>query len=144
MTEQVPDAETVKAFNAGIIEEFRTNDGKLSGQFATSNLLLLSTVGAKSGRQRVNPLAYLRIDGKLLIVGSFRGADFHPAWVHNLRANPRAHIELGRESFDVTAREIPPAEREEVIAKVVAAAPVFGEYQAKTERVLPLFELQRA
>jgi deazaflavin-dependent oxidoreductase (nitroreductase family) len=144
MSEQVPDAETVKAFNAGIIEEFRTNDGKLSGQFATSNLLLLSTVGAKSGQQRVNPLAYLRIDGKLLIVGSFRGADFHPAWVHNLRANPRAHIELGSESFDVTAREIPPAEREEVIAKVVAAAPVFGQYQAKTERVIPLFELQRA
>lgn len=89
MTQEIPDAETVKAFNAGIVEEFRANGGKVGGQFAESDLLLLTTTGAKSGEQRTSPLAYLTIDGKLIIVGSFAGAPVNPAWVHNLRANPR-------------------------------------------------------
>ena len=143
MTE-VPDAQTLKAFNNQIVEEFRSNGGKVGGPFAGADLLVLTTTGAKSGRPRVSPLAYLRIDGKLIIIGSFRGADFHPAWVHNLRANPQAHIEVGTESFDVTARELPPAERDEMFGKVTALAPGFADYQTKTSRVIPLFELQRA
>ena len=143
---QTPDAETVNAFNKGIIEEFRANDGKVGGPFANANLLLLTTTGARSGRPRVNPLAYFRIDGKLIIIGSFAGAPVSPAWVHNLRANPRARVEVGSESgidaFDVTARELPPAEREELFPKVTAVAPGFAEYQSKTSRVIPLFELQ--
>ena len=67
----------------------------------------------------------------------------YPAWVHNLRAKPQAHVEVGTESFDVTARELPPAERGEVFGQITAAAPGFGEYQAKTSRVIPLFELHR-
>jgi deazaflavin-dependent oxidoreductase (nitroreductase family) len=139
---QTPDAETVNAFNKSIIEEFRANDGKVGGQFAGANLLLLTTTGAKSGRPRVNPLAYFRIGGKLIIIGSFAGAPVSPAWVHNLRANPRARVEAGTDAFDVTARELPPAEREELFAKVAAAAPGFAEYQSKTSRVIPLFELR--
>jgi deazaflavin-dependent oxidoreductase (nitroreductase family) len=104
---------------------------------------LLTTTGAKSGQQRVSPLAYFRIDGRLIIIGSFAGAPVNPAWVHNLRADPRAHIEVGTHAFDATARELPPAEREELFAKVAAAAPGFAEYQAKTSRVIPLFELQQ-
>jgi deazaflavin-dependent oxidoreductase (nitroreductase family) len=143
MTEQFPDAEMVKAFNKNIVDEFRTNDGKVSGQFADANLLLLTTTGAKSGQTRVSPLAYFRVDGKLIIIGSFAGAPMNPAWVHNLRANPRAHVEVGTDAFDVTARELAPAERGELFPKVTAVAPGFAEYQAKTARVIPLFELQR-
>ena len=143
MTSQRPDAETVKAFNDDIVAEFRSNGGKVGGPFEGADLLLLTTTGAKSGKQRVSPLAYLRIDGKLIIIGSFAGADFDPAWVHNLRANPQAHIEVGTDAYDVTARELPAAERDELFPKVTAAAPGFAEYQAKTSRVIPLFELQR-
>jgi deazaflavin-dependent oxidoreductase (nitroreductase family) len=143
MTE-VPDIETLNAFNKNIVDEFRANGGKVTGQFAHADLLLLTTTGAKSGQPRVSPLAYFRIDGKLIIIGSFAGAPVNPAWVHNLRANPQAHVEVGSEAFDVTARELPPAEREELFPKVTAAAPGFAEYQSKTSRVIPLFELQPA
>lgn len=143
MTEQIPDSETLKAFNQGIIDEFRANGGKVGGQFANADLLLLTTTGAKSGRPRLAPLAYLEIDGKLIIVGSFAGADVDPAWVGNLRANPRAHVEVGAEAFDVIARELPSAERTEFFGKVTAVAPGFADYQAMTARVIPLFELHR-
>ena len=143
MTSQRPDAETVKAFNDAIVAEFRSNGGKVGGPFEGADLLLLTTTGAKSGKQRLSPLAYLRIDGKLIIIGSFAGADFDPAWVHNLRANPQAHIEVGTDAYDVTARELPDSERDELFPKVTAAAPGFADYQAKTSRVIPLFELQR-
>lgn len=142
MTER-PDTDTINAFNASIIDEFRANGGKVGGQFDGANLLLLSTTGAKSGRQRVSPLAYFRIDGKLIIIGSFAGAPQDPAWVHNLRANPRARVEIGAEAFEVTARELPSDERDALFDKVTAAAPGFAEYQSKTSRVIPLFELQR-
>jgi deazaflavin-dependent oxidoreductase (nitroreductase family) len=141
MTE-IPDTETINAFNKGVIDDFRAHEGKVSGQFANANLLLLTTTGAKSGQSRVSPLAYFRIDGKLIIIGSFAGAPFNPAWVHNLRANPRAQVEVGTDSFDVTARELPAAERDALFEKIAAAAPGFGEYQSKTSRVIPLFELQ--
>jgi deazaflavin-dependent oxidoreductase (nitroreductase family) len=144
MTEQTPDTETLNAFNENIVDEFRANDGKVGGQFANADLLLLTTTGAKSGHPRVNPLAYFRIDGKLIIIGSFAGADVNPAWVHNLRATPQAHVEVGTDAFDVTARELSSAERDELFPKVTAAAPGFAEYQANTSRVIPLFELQRA
>lgn len=141
---QIPDVNTLKAFNAGIVDEFRANGGWVSGQHQGANLLLLTTTGAKSGQPRLAPLAYLPIDGKMLIVGAYAGADTDPAWVHNLRANPRAHIEVGTDSFDVIARELPSAERDETFPKITAAAPGVAEYQSKTSRVIPLFELQKA
>lgn len=70
--------------------------------------------------------------------------DIDPAWVHNLRANPRAHIEVGTTNYDVIARELPAAERDELYPKLVEQAPVFAEYQSKTSRVIPLFELDKA
>ena len=144
MSEEFPDTDTIKAFNENVADEFRANDGKVGGQFEGANLLLLSTTGAKSGRPRLSPLAYFRIDGKLLIIGSFAGADVNPAWVHNLRANPSARVEIGNDFSDVTARELPRAERDELFAKISAAAPGFADYQAKTTRVIPVFELQPA
>jgi deazaflavin-dependent oxidoreductase (nitroreductase family) len=143
MSQGMPDTATINAFNKSIVDEFRANGGKVAGQFENADLLLLTTTGAKSGQPRVSPLAYFRVDGKLIIIGSFAGAPVNPAWVHNLRANPQAHVEVGTEAFDVNARELPPAERDELFGEVSAAAPGFAEYQSKTSRVIPLFELQR-
>jgi deazaflavin-dependent oxidoreductase (nitroreductase family) len=142
MTEQRPDADTLKAFNKDIADEFRANAGKVGGPFEGNELLLLTTTGAKSGEPRVSPLSCKRIAGKLLIIAGNGGADVNPAWVYNLRANPRAHVELGTESFDVTARELPPAERDDIIPKLTAEVTAFAEFQAKTRRVIPIFELQ--
>jgi deazaflavin-dependent oxidoreductase (nitroreductase family) len=98
--------------NPQIIEEFRANDGKVGGPFEGATLLLLHTTGAKSGKERVNPVMYFRIDGKVLIVGSYAGADVDPAWVHNLRANPRARVEIGTGTYDVEVRELARDERD--------------------------------
>ncbi|MET0450729.1 MAG: nitroreductase family deazaflavin-dependent oxidoreductase [Mycobacterium sp.] len=130
-------------FNRGVVEEFRANGGKVGGPFEGNTLLLLHTTGAKSGQSRLSPLAYLTIDGKMVIVGSKAGAPTNPAWVHNLRATPKAHIEVGTEAYDVVAREVPLDERDATFAKVVELGPVFADYQASTTRLIPLFELTR-
>jgi deazaflavin-dependent oxidoreductase (nitroreductase family) len=137
------DAEALKTFNDNVVEEFRANNGEVGGP-VTGDVVLLTTTGAKSGQPRLSPLAYFTIDDRMLVAGSFGGAPVDPAWVHNLRANSKAHVEVGTESYDVIAREVPREERDALYDKVVALVPVFGEYQAKTSRVIPLFELQRA
>lgn len=144
MTDQIPDAATMQAFNKTVIDEFRANNGKVGGPFEGQDLLLLTTTGAKTGQPRVVPLSYLRIDGKMILVGSLAGADRDPAWVHNLRATPRAHIDLGTQADDVFARELSPAERDAMFPTVMAMEPVYAEYQSKTARPIPLFELRRA
>ena len=138
----VPDIKTMTAFNAKVTEEFRANNGKVGGAFEGNELLLLTTIGAKSGEPRLSPLSCKRIDGKLLIIAGYGGADINPSWVYNLRANPSAHVELAGESFDVAARELPPAERDDIIPKLTAAVSAFAEYQAKTSRVIPIFDLR--
>ncbi|MEE6168223.1 MULTISPECIES: nitroreductase family deazaflavin-dependent oxidoreductase [unclassified Mycolicibacterium] len=138
------DQAALDAFNRGVVEEFRANGGKVGGQFEGGDLLLLHTTGAKSGKARLTPLAYVTVEGKMLIVGSYAGAPKDPAWVHNLRANPQVRIELGAETYDATARELPADERDATYPKLTELAPAFAEYQAKTSRAIPLFELVRA
>ncbi|KMO78131.1 nitroreductase family deazaflavin-dependent oxidoreductase [Mycolicibacterium chlorophenolicum] len=138
------DTAALDDFNRAIVDEFRANDGVVGGPFEGATLLLLHTVGAKSGQPRLSPLAYLTVDDKMLIVGSYAGAPKHPAWVHNLRANPRARIEVGTEDYEVTARELSEDERAATYPKIVEVAPVFAEYQANTTRAIPLFELTKA
>ena len=140
----VADAGALDDFNRAIVEEFRANAGKVGGPFEGATLALLHTIGAKSGQPRLSPLAYLEVDGKVLIVGSYAGAPSNPAWVYNLRANPKARIEVGTDTYPVIARELPADERDATYPKIVASAPVFAEYQAKTARAIPLFELTRA
>lgn len=130
-------------WNDQIIAEFRANAGKVGGPFEGATLLLLHTTGAKTGKTRINPLVVFDIDGTMTIVGSYAGADHDPAWLHNLRAHPRAHIEIGTDAYDVEAREMSTAEREAAFARIVEQAPGFGEYQAKTDRVIPVIELRR-
>ena len=118
MAQEFPDTDSIKAFNQSIADEFRANDGKVGGQFEGANLLLLTTTGAKSGQPRLSPLAYFRIDGKLIIIGSFAGADVNPAWVHNLRANPSAQR---RDRQRLLRRDRPrtaAAERDELSPKI--------------------------
>ncbi len=142
---QRPDTETLKALNNNITDEFRTNAGKVGGRFEGNELLLLTTKGAKSGEPRIAPLVVFRIDGKLLIVAGYGGADVNPAWVHNLRANPRARVEVATDSFDVVAHELDSSEREAIIPKINATVPAFAfaNYQSKTTRTIPIFELQK-
>lgn len=135
------DSPELRDLNADVVAEFRANGGRVGGPFTRSHLLLLHSTGAKSGEPRTHPLAYVVVDGRTIILGSYAGGPKNPAWVHNLRANPAAHVEIGSDSYDVLARELPRDERDVVFPKVVATAPFFGEYQAKTERVIPLFEL---
>ena len=138
-------SDDVNDWNTTIIEEFRANGGKVGGNFAGAPLLLLHTTGARSGAARINPMMYQDLgDGRVAVFASKAGADTNPAWVHNLRANPRAHIEVGTDAYDVVARELPADERDATYPKIVELAATFGDYQAKTNRVIPLFELQRA
>jgi deazaflavin-dependent oxidoreductase (nitroreductase family) len=139
----VNDLEARKTFNDNVVQEFRANGGMVGGLF-TGDIVLLTTTGAKSGQPRLSPLVYFTIDGKMLVVGSFGGAPKDPAWVQNLRAKPEAHVEVGTESYDVIARELPRDERDALFDNLVELAPVFGDYQATTSRVIPVFELQKA
>src|ERR1700704_7211137 len=102
MTQPPPDTETVKAFNDKIAAEFRANNGKV-GAFEGTELLLLTTTGAKSGQSRLSPLSCRRVDGKLLIIAGYGGAEINPAWGPNLRGGARAPVELADESFDGAA-----------------------------------------
>lgn len=130
--------------NRTVIDEFRANGGKAGGIFEGKPLVLLHHIGAKSGTERIAPLVYLPDNGRVYIFASKGGADTNPDWYHNLVANPEVTVEIGTETYAATARVLEGAERDEVYARQVEAEPQFGEYQAKTERVIPVVELVRA
>src|SRR6266550_7757185 len=92
-----------KEFNQNIITEFRANGGKVSGLFANVSLLLLTTVGAKSGQPRTMPLAYTTDGDHFIVIASKGGAPTNPDWYHNLLANPLVTVEIGNERFQARA-----------------------------------------
>jgi deazaflavin-dependent oxidoreductase (nitroreductase family) len=128
-------------FNARIIEEFHANDGRVGGMFEDSTLLLLHHVGAKSGQDRINPLAYNRDGDRYVIFASKAGAPTNPDWYHNLKAHPDVSIEVGTDTIDVVAAEATGEERERLFSAQVERSPGFGDYQAKTDRVIPVIVL---
>lgn len=131
-------------FNAKLIAEFRDNGGKAGGPSEGKSLILVHHTGAKSGKKRVTPLVYLRgEDDRFYIFASKAGADTHPAWYHNLMANPKTEVEVGSETFGVVARAITGPERDEIYARQCAVEPQFADYQSKTTRVIPVVELVR-
>lgn len=132
-----------RALIAKHAEEFRAHEGRVGGRFRDEDLLLLTTTGARTGQPRLVVVSYFRLEDRLIVVGSKGGGPRHPSWVHNLRAAPRAHVELGLERYAVDARELPPAERLPAYREIISRAPRFGDYQAKTNRVIPLFDLRR-
>ncbi|MGC1193346.1 MAG: nitroreductase family deazaflavin-dependent oxidoreductase [Candidatus Dormiibacterota bacterium] len=129
-------------FNAGVIEEFRTNHGKVGGNFEGAPLLLLHTTGAKSGEARVNPIMYLEMDGRRFVFASKGGAPTHPGWYHNLLTNPSVTVELGTETYSARAVPVEGAEHDRIYAEQATRFPGFGEYQEKTERLIPVVELK--
>ena len=132
-----------KDFNADIVEEFRANEGRVGGMFQGMPILLLHHRGAKTGTERVNPLAYQDLDGgAVAIFGSKGGAPTNPDWYHNLRANPRARVEIGARTLDVSARLAEGAEREEIWERQKRNVPGFAEYERNTEREIPVFVLE--
>ena len=138
-------SEQWKNWNQQVIDEFRANDGKVGGRFEGANLLILRTIGARSGQVRESPVAYFpEGDGSMVVVASKAGLPTHPAWYHNLKANPKFDVEVGTATVPVTAEEITGAEYEAKWAEIVAKAPGFGEYQEKTTRVIPLVRLTPA
>jgi len=133
----------IQELNRTIIEEFRSNDGKVSGQFEGVPLLLVTTIGAKSGLSRTNPLAYFADDDRLLIIASYAGAPINPPWFYNLKANSVVEVEVGTERFKARAEVIGEPERTDIYEKVASAAAIFAEYQSKTTRTIPVIALQR-
>ena len=133
----------INEFNEKIIEEFRANQGKVGGGFEGANLLLLHTTGARSGQPRVSPLAYRHEGDDLVVFGSKAGAPTHPDWFHNLRANPRAHVEVGTEEFDVQARVAEGSERATIWEHQKRDVPNFAAYEQKTDREIPVVILER-
>ena len=131
-------------FNNRIIEEFRANEGRVGGPLTNTPILLLHHIGARSGIERVTPLACSpQGAGQYVIAAANGGSPTHPAWYHNLIANPRVRVEVGTESFPVQAEELEGAARDALWTKLAAASPSLGDYQAKTERQIPIFKLTR-
>ncbi|MFD5461245.1 nitroreductase/quinone reductase family protein [Kitasatospora sp. NPDC127059] len=131
------------SFHQNVIEEFRANGGRVGGPFEGGNLLLLTTTGARSRRPHTVPLGFVRSEGLVLVVASAAGAPEHPQWYRNLLAHPVVRVELGTESFDAIAVPAEGPRRERLFAAVVREAPGYGDYQAHTERKLPVVALER-
>ena len=131
-------------FNQAIIQEFRANNGKVGGYFVGANMLLLHTVGARSGEARTNPLAYATDGDRLVVIASKGGADSNPDWYYNLLANPIVTVELGDEQFRARATAVTEEpERSRLYAKMVEHRPAFAEYEQKTSRKIPAIVLER-
>jgi deazaflavin-dependent oxidoreductase (nitroreductase family) len=129
-------------FNAGVIDEFRANAGRVGGMFEGMLLLLLHHTGARSGAERVNPLAYLDDDGRYVIFASKGGAPTNPDWYHNLKAHPRTTVEIGGDTIEVVASEATGSERDRLFRTQSERTPQFAEYEAKTDRVIPVIVLE--
>ncbi|WP_093171872.1 nitroreductase/quinone reductase family protein [Sinosporangium album] len=130
-------------FNKQVIEEFRANGGRVGGMFEGARLLLLTTIGAKSGTPHTTPLGYLHDGGeRVLIIASAGGAPHHPAWFHNLLANPQVVVDDGVFTYDARAVVLPEEERDRAFARAVEDDPGWGDYQAKATRVIPVVALE--
>ena len=131
----------VKDRNEGIIEEFRANAGKVGGFFAGKTLLLLHTVGAKSGEKRINPVAYVKDGNRFVIIASKGGAPTNPDWYYNVLAHPLVTVEVGTEQFQARAAVTSEPERTRLYDKMVEMMPSFAEYRKKTTRAIPVITL---
>ena len=134
----------MNAMNKPVIEEFRANNGKVGGNFEGAALVLITTTGAKTGQPRTVPLVHTRDGDRVIIIASFGGAEQHPPWFLNLAKTPEVRVDLpDGESWDGTATVLSEPERTEQFAKMAGVMPFFNEYQAKTDRVIPVIALAR-
>jgi deazaflavin-dependent oxidoreductase (nitroreductase family) len=128
-------------WNAGVIAEFRSNHGKVGGNFKGAPLLLLHHVGAKTGTARVNPMMYLKDGERYLVFATKGGAPTNPGWYHNLLAHPDVEAEIGDETVKLRAEALRGEERDRFYARQAALYPRFAEYQRKTKRIIPVVAL---
>lgn len=129
-------------FNTSVIEEFRTEGGAVGGPFEGKTLLLLHHRGAKSGTERVNPVAYQKVDHGYAIFASKGGAPSNPDWYYNLVANPDTEVEVGIDTIPVTARVAEGEEREQIWETQKEDWPGFAEYEERTSRTIPVVILE--
>jgi len=129
--------------NSSIIREFREHAGKVGGPFEGRTLLLLHTIGRKSGKEHINPVAYVTDGDRLVIIASKGGAPTNPDWYYNLLAHPLVTVEVGTDKFQVRASVTGEPERTRLYNKMVEMMPGFAEYQRKTTRIIPVFVLSR-
>ena len=134
----------VNNWNAAIIEEFRSNDGRVGGMFDGRPLLLLHHTGARTGTRRVTPLMYQDLTDGYAVFASKAGADTNPDWYHNVVANPGTEVEVGTETVRVCSRVASGAERDRIWSRQKRDYPQFEEYESKTTRVIPVIVLERA
>ncbi|MFY1689678.1 nitroreductase family deazaflavin-dependent oxidoreductase [Plantactinospora sp. WMMB782] len=134
----------MSGWNDKVIDEFRANGGQVGGHFAGEPLLLLHTVGARSGKPRVNPMMYQKVDGGYAVFASKAGAPTNPDWYHNLLGRPRVQAEIGTEKVELVARVAVGDERERIWSAQKAAYPRFAEYERKTSRQIPVVVLEPA
>lgn len=131
-------------YNAQIIEEFRNNAGKVGGPFEGLPMLLLHTTGAKSGAERINPLAYQALDDGWAVFASKAGAPTHPDWYYNVRASGDVSIEVGSDTIEGAAHIAEGAEREEIWSRQKQAIPTFADYeQSAAPREIPVIVIKR-
>ena len=130
-------------FNQQIIEEFRANDGKVGGYFANNTLLLLHTIGAKSGKEHVNPLVTFEDGDRLVVVASKGGASSHPDWYYNIVANHIVGVEYGTDKFQARASVASEPERTQLYEKMESKMASFSEYKEQAGRVIPVVTLSR-
>lgn len=131
----------VNDWNQKIINEFRANGGAVGGRFEGRTLLLLHTTGAKTGKERVNPVAYTQDGDNYVVIASKGGAPTHPAWYYNIIAHPRLTVEVGTETTQVDAKVAEEPERTRLYNKMVEIFPGFDDYRRKTERMIPVIVL---
>jgi deazaflavin-dependent oxidoreductase (nitroreductase family) len=133
----------VNDFNQGVIDDFRANDGPTSGPFAEAPLMLLTTTGAKSGKERVTPIVFTRDGDRLVIAASKAGAPTNPDWYWNVVANPEVKVELPGDTYRARATVVDRPERDRLYATHAEAMPNFAEYETLTDRVIPVVVLER-
>lgn len=134
----------MKDFNQGVIDEFRANDGKTTGPFEGQPLMIMTTTGAKSGKERVIPIVFTRDGDRIVIAASKGGAPTNPDWYFNIVAHPEVTIELPGETFTARGSVVDDrSERDRLYAAHAEAMPGFAEYEQKTDRVIPVIVLER-
>lgn len=131
-------------FNDAVIAEFRANAGKVGGGFTGASMLLLHTTGARSGAERVSPLVYQAVGDDVAVFASMGGAPTNPAWFHNLVAHPDVTVEIGTDTVPMRARVAEGDERERIWARQKELISTFADYEAKTDRIIPVVVLERA
>ncbi|MFF7340467.1 nitroreductase family deazaflavin-dependent oxidoreductase [Streptomyces sp. NPDC008163] len=124
------------------VEQYESSGGTEGTTMRGMPVIVLTTVGARSGKIRKTPLMRVEHDGRYAVVASQGGAPTHPVWYHNLKAEPRAELQDGPVRSDMTAREVTGAEKEQWWERAVEAFPDYADYQKKTDRQIPVFVLE--